>query len=1407
MAQKILGIDLGTNSIGLSLRNVALGENLTEQLEFFTSCIFQCGSNGQTSYASERTAQRQSRRQKERHRRRLWATLQLLIQYGYCPMSIESLKQWRTYYKEQPHHRYPLEDKAFDQWIKLDFNGDGKPDYSSPYQIRRELAEVQLDFTKTSEKYKLGRALYQIAQRRGFKSSKGEKAEDDDAEIKDELIEKSDNALDAMKKSEEKASSKLVGYMKEHKLRTAGEAFALLEDDDVRVRASDYKTVRSLLMDEIRYIFTFQDQLSTDSDFYKSLMSKGKSGTIFYQLPQRSNKDLVGKCTLEPLRQRCHTSHPAYEEFAALQLINNIRYRENTDEQFRDLPLQLKKDLYNEVFLSTVKTDAQFQKIREYLQKRLGFHLEYNSDKKKQTINYDDNFSVSLCPVTARLIRLFGENWSGVRLISNKKRKGHNGQMHAVTYDIEDILEICFLHVQDPNELSDFALQRLGWTDKDKIKKLVLLADSMTSQYGLLSLKALKSINRMLRLGLKYSDAVMLAKIPDIINIDDDGFKGIKNELFNSILPSNNRNSLVVRIANKMIANYKALNFQERFADHNQNYRLQPDDYQEIEKQVDNTLGSEINEFDRKSIVNDVAKLYQDFFSSVSRDYVHEPKVRDVLIDYLKEHFQSVPSYKWDRLYHHSAITKFRHTENHLGTPNLGSIKNPVALRTLNILRRKINQMIDEGLIAPDDTRIVVETARDMNDANVRAALTKYNQQRENENKAIFKLLTELYPNDNEEFLKGKVPTMRYALEQSGRERYDFDNHAYKITTDDIKKYRLWKEQDCRSIYTGKPISLSTLLDGQSYNIEHTIPRSRSFDDSESNQTICEAYYNQHIKGTKLPTELPNYDKDWTDKDGRTYTAIKPRLKKWEDELEKLDKQVEFWRKQARRAITKERKDFCIQQLHLWDFEADYWRRKLSTFTTTEITDGFRHRQLVDTRVITRYAVMYLKSLFRNVDVEKGETTAVFRKILGVQSVDVAKNRTNNAHHAIDATMLTLVPIAAKRNRMMKLFYAIQEKTSLGHDCQHERYQLKKDIEDLEIGKRPEAVKDYIEKNILVEHIKSRDALSPSIHFVKVKKDGKKHKELRTEKHVIRGELHEQTYLGAITQWERKDGKIVRDENNRPVVSKEKIYVTRIPLKYKESAMDKGFTSWEDLEKKIVNKDLVPMMKKQFPDKTSFKDATKEGIYMLNKKGEKVNIIKTVRCDSGIHNPEAIREQTYKSEKEYKNYYYAKGGDLYALCEYCHGTKLMYQTFNLMDISNRRKSGFKDIPDDITDNKGQKWILKRLFRPGDTVLVYDKSPYELRDLDTASLASHLYVVNKIEKDLRITLVRSSFAGRTTNGIIKNPTPDVVKTETVKDFKALPTAIRMNIRKLNLLQEGIDFTTEKGQINFKPSAYD
>ena len=248
---KILGLDLGTNSIGLALRNTDNGDSIKDQLELFTSIIFKSGvgtaKTGEFSYAAERTKKRSARRLYQSRKYRIWATLELLIKEGYCPLTIEDLDKWRKYDKEKGLKRqYPIHAKEFEQWVRLDFNGDGVADYSSPYQLRAELMEKQFDFSDQTDRYKLGRALYHIAQHRGFKSSKGETiSEQKQSEVGEEFD------VTELKKSEIKKSGELVKIMQENNLLTVGCALYDLEKRGERIKASKYQAVRSQLKDEI----------------------------------------------------------------------------------------------------------------------------------------------------------------------------------------------------------------------------------------------------------------------------------------------------------------------------------------------------------------------------------------------------------------------------------------------------------------------------------------------------------------------------------------------------------------------------------------------------------------------------------------------------------------------------------------------------------------------------------------------------------------------------------------------------------------------------------------------------------------------------------------------------------------------------------------------------------------------------------------------------------------------------------------------------------------------------------------------------------------------------------------------------------------------------------------------------
>src|SRR5690606_8855051 len=197
-----------------------------------------------------------------------------------------------------------------------------------------------------------------------------------------------------------------------------------------------------------------------------------------------------------------------------------------------------------------------------------------------------------------------------------------------------------------------------------------------------------------------------------------------------------------------------------------------------------------------------------------------------------------------------------------------------MAMRTLHELRHLLNYLLRIGKI-DKDTKVIVEMARELNDANKRWAIQTHQRYREEENKefakAIVGVAKQKYPNIDENNIEN-INKVRLWWEQieNNEEVYK----QIKALKEDIEKYRLWKEQECMCIYTGDMISLTDLFDGGQTNFEHTLPVSISFDNSLSNLTVCKAHYNMHIKKNQIPTQLENYSKD-----ANGHSAILPRLK------------------------------------------------------------------------------------------------------------------------------------------------------------------------------------------------------------------------------------------------------------------------------------------------------------------------------------------------------------------------------------------------------------------------------------------------------------------------------------------------------------------------------------------------
>lgn len=1299
---KVLGIDLGTNSIGLSLRKES-------ELDWCGVYTFKKGvgegKSGEFSFAAERTKHRASRRLYNARRYRKWETLKVLVEFDFCPLSNNNLNKWKHYVKGVGR-KFPIDDEAFQQWIKLDFNQDGKPDFNSPYQLRRLLILENLDLSIQENRFKVGRAFYHMAQRRGFKSSRKQGQNEKTA------VYKGSGETKTIGRDEYDEIIKKNGSL--------GAAFAFLEDNGIRVR--NRYTLRSDYLSEAQKIIDFQNIKNVD------FVEKIKKA-IFFQRPLRSQKGLIGKCTLETHKPRCPISHPKFEEYRAWSFINNIKIRNTNESEFRPLPLDLKNKLYHEKFFFKSKRDFLFKEIREYIHR--------NGDNN-WTLNYSakmDRVAVPSCYVSARFKAVFGDDWGEFK---KEVTQETNSGIKVKTYTIEDIWHILF-SFDDVEYFEEFLKIQLE-LNENQIKELIILFNSFPIGYANLSSKAINNILPFLRKGMLYSDAVILGKIPEII-----GFKTFENNEHLIVLElqkeisKNREKKKVTNILNHLISKYYALDYQDRFGWKDRTYKLDKSDLAEVEIAIKEYHGEitweQMDAIYKQRLITEVTDKYQTFFSSLNRVNTKPPHLVNQIKDFLIGNFD-VDAKKVDTIYHPSQINIYPKKEGQkfLTSPKTAAFKNPMAYKTLYKLRRIINYLIETERI-DEDTKVIVEIARDLNDSNKRWAIEKWQRDRESENREFAIAISELIndpdfngkanPNSETDINKIRLWTDQLI------DKEEFLK-TINTTSDDLKKYRLWKEQDCSCIYTGKIIKLTDLFNQNKVDFEHTIPRSKCFDNSLANLTVCYADYNRTIKKNKLPTELPNYD---TTTNG--YSAIKPRLGSWEKKVHDLFNQINTQRNKAKKANDKNEKDDAIKKRHLLQMEYDYWLNKLDRFKRTEVPQGFKNSQLIDTQIISKYAYHYLKTVFNKVDVIKGSNTSDFRKIYGIQPKETLKDRTKHYHHAIDALVLTMIPQPKKREEILKKAYEYEEENK------GKQYHQKP------FAEYSSALIDQIKEHLLINNLVDEDRTlqqakkkvrkrgritwlkNENGEFLKDVKGNKLPKIAQGDS--IRGELHTETYYGKIKIAAKDEsGSLKRDTEGKILYNQkngkdEMWMVLRKPIENINFKTDK-----------IVDEHLAKYLKSQLS----------QGIDQYNLKDFQGNTLRHVRCRvkaaRGFMKPEnatVVKEQTYKSKKDYKSFVYADSGENYMFGLYENENGKSIVPFNKLEAAKYMKhvedlspETFFKAKEPVFIGRGKKAktaALKHVFMVGQKVILFEENKEELRDLENKEISKRLYFVKTL----------------------------------------------------------------------------
>lgn len=172
----------------------------------------------------------------------------------------------------------------------------------------------------------------------------------------------------------------------------------------------------------------------------------------------------------------------------------------------------------------------------------------------------------------------------------------------------------------------------------------------------------------------------------------------------------------------------------------------------------------------------------------------------------------------------------------------LNSLRNPIVEQILNETQQVVKDIWKTYFAEnerPDEIRI--ELSRELkNNAKEREQITKAIGNSTKDNERIKQILTELKLGSSDK--QRDIEKLKLFIESGGEDSQKKFNDIKSFSKEDLK-FKLWLECKHVSPYTGEPIILSELFTAK-YQIEHIIPKTRFFDDSMQNKTICEYFIN-----------------------------------------------------------------------------------------------------------------------------------------------------------------------------------------------------------------------------------------------------------------------------------------------------------------------------------------------------------------------------------------------------------------------------------------------------------------------------------------------------------------------------------------------------------------------------------
>lgn len=446
---KILGLDLGTNSIGWALIDDVQNKILGIGSRIFPMGVENLGDgDNEMSKNASRTGARGVRRQFFRRRLRKKILLQKLSENNMCPMDANDFEDWKK------TKLFPTDKLA--TWFAL-----------NPYELRQKALNEKLSLEE------IGRIFYHLIQRRGFLSNSRKGGNDDGAIFKGNAKEGKIGIDDTLESIEGKT---LGSYLYEIYPK-ANQPF---QDGLERIR--NRYTTRKMYIDEFELIWDKQAEFHSVLNYDLKTIFGGRKqdnykedGVLFHQRPLRSQKHLVGNCSFEPTKTKCPVSAVPVEMFRIYQWVNTVEYNGKKISQ------EEKDKLIEQLLLSD---KIEFKKLRKAIGKESAeFKFNYKDDDKIVGTHTISNLSNK---------KFFGKKWFE---FSDKEQ--------------EDIWHVLYFFDSKSN-LKEYAVKNWNFTEEQAI---AISKFNVKDGYASLSRKAIGNILPFMQKGYTYDVAVVMGGI------------------------------------------------------------------------------------------------------------------------------------------------------------------------------------------------------------------------------------------------------------------------------------------------------------------------------------------------------------------------------------------------------------------------------------------------------------------------------------------------------------------------------------------------------------------------------------------------------------------------------------------------------------------------------------------------------------------------------------------------------------------------------------------------------------------------------------------------------------------------------------------------------------------------------